>query len=287
MGKIIAFAGRIGSGKSELAEICQKYGYEKIYFAYPLKKLVSELIHVDISEINGLKNVEKDYHFLKMDYMFIALQTGIPYKTVLDEMSKVKFKTVRQLLQFIGTDLIRKYNTNWHVNKIRAMINKDKDYVIDDVRFKNEFDLIRELGGDCWFIVRPKIDNVSNHESEVTLRWQDFGNKVIINDASLRMFRFKWEAFFKYYDKSVITRDGYMKSTCVSELLSEISEPLSTYDILEISNSWFTYKERKFDCNNIKDVTQNEDMSVEIKYADDTSEIVKNPLNIEDLKFCL
>ena len=34
MGKIIGFGGRIASGKSVLASICQNYGYKKIYFAY-------------------------------------------------------------------------------------------------------------------------------------------------------------------------------------------------------------------------------------------------------------
>ena len=97
--------------------------------------------------------------------------------------SKVKFKTVRQLLQFIGTDLIRKYNTNWHVNRIRKMIDKNKNYVFDDVRFKNELNLVKELGGECWFIIRPIINNVSNHESETSLTWRDFGNKIIINNS--------------------------------------------------------------------------------------------------------
>ena len=61
MGKIIGFGGRIGSGKSELAKICQDAGFKKLYFALPLKQLVSNLINVKLVEINELKNVEKDY----------------------------------------------------------------------------------------------------------------------------------------------------------------------------------------------------------------------------------
>ena len=133
MGKIIGFGGRIGSGKSELAKICQDAGYKKLYFALPLKQLVADLIQVKLEEINGLKNVEKDYDFNQEDYLFLSKETGIPIETVEKEMSPIKFKTVRQLLQFIGTDLIRKYNTDWHVNRIRAMINKDDNYVIDDI----------------------------------------------------------------------------------------------------------------------------------------------------------
>lgn len=290
MGKIISFSGRIGAGKSELARICEDAGYKKLYFAEPLKKLVADLIRVKAEEINDLKNVEKDYRFMKMDYLFLATQTGIPVKTIEEEMSKVEFKTVRQLLQFIGTDIIRKYNTNWHVNKIRELIRKsDKsiNYVFDDVRFKNELDLIKELGGDCWFIIRPKIDNVSNHESETSLTWRDFGNKIIINDSSLELFKFRWETFFNSYDKSISAREKALKSDCVINLYGEITEPLSVFELLEASMWLFKYKERIFDCNTINKVIQNEDNSVDIEYKDGTHEIVYNPINVEDLKICL
>jgi len=290
MGKIIAFGGRIGSGKSVLASICEKYGFKKIYFALPLKQLVADLIKVKLEEINDLKNVEKNYNFNKIDYFFLSKETGISAKIIEEEMSKVEFKTVRQLLQFIGTDLIRKYQKNWHVNKIREIIKKngnDINYVIDDVRFKNEIDLVKELGGDCWFIIRPKIDNVSNHESEVSITWRDFGNKLIINDSSLELFIFRWETFFKNYEKSFIAREKSLKSDCIIKLYGEISEPLSVLELLEASIYLFKYKERKFDCDFIKSVNQEKDNSVSIEYKDGSSEIVKNPINIEDLKVCL
>ena len=287
MGKIIGFGGRIGSGKSELAKICQDAGFKKLYFALPLKQLVADLIHVKLEEINGLKNVEKDYEFYKTDYLFLAKETGIPFETVEKEMKPIKFKTVRQLLQFIGTDLIRKYNTNWHVNRIRAMINKEENYVIDDIRFPNELNLVRELGGDCWFIIRPTIDNVSNHESEISLTWEDFGNKIIINDSSLNMFKFRWETFFGKYDESLEKRNKYISSKCVIDLYDVISEPLSVFELLEMSIWLFKYKRREFDCNAIESFSQDEDLIVDIKYKDGGHEYVKNPINIEDLKVCL
>lgn len=287
MGKIISFSGRIGSGKSELAKICQEAGYEKIYFALPLKQLVAKLIHVPLEAINELKNVENDYHFNKLDYMFLSKETHIPFETVEIEMSPVKFTTVRQLLQFIGTDLIRKYNTNWHVNKIRELIDKDKDYVIDDVRFKNELDLVRELGGIAWFIIRPKIDNVSNHESEISLTWRDFGNKIIINDSSLNMFKFRWETFFSNYEKSCEKRQKCLNSDCIINMYGEMTEPLSVLELLEISIHLFKYKPRTFDCEEIEKVTQEEDNTVDIEYKNGTHELVQNAISIEDLKMCL
>ena len=284
---IIAFSGRIGSGKSELAKICQNKGFEKLYFALPLKQLVANLIHVDIEDINPLKNVEKKYKFTKKDYIYLANETNIPFETIRDEMKNVKLNTVRQLLQFIGTDIIRKYNPNWHVNKIKTMIDKDKNYVFDDVRFPNELKLIKELGGDCWFIIRPIINNVSNHISEISLTWKDFDDKVIINDGNLEKFIYKWTVFFENYDKALKIRDTYTTSNTFKKILYNIFEPLSAADMLEISTEFYSYKPRTFNKENIQNITQDNNNVVTITYKDNTKELVKNAINIEDMKLIL
>ena len=284
---IIAFSGRIGSGKSELAKICQNKGFEKLYFALPLKQLVANLIHVGIEDINSLKNVEKKYKFTKKDYIYLANETNIPFETIRDEMKNVKLNTVRQLLQFIGTDLIRKYNPNWHVNKIKTMIDKDKNYVFDDVRFPNELNLIKELGGDCWFIIRPIINNVSNHISEISLTWKDFDDKVIINDGNLEKFIYKWTVFFENYDKALKIRDKYTTSNTFKKILYNIFEPLSAADMLEISTEFYSYKPRTFNKENIQNITQDNNNVVTITYKDNTKELVKNAINIEDMKLIL
>lgn len=284
---IIAFSGRIGSGKSELAKICQNKGFEKLYFALPLKQLVANLIHVGIEDINPLKNVEKKYKFTKKDYIYLANETNIPFETIRDEMKNVKLNTVRQLLQFIGTDLIRKYNPNWHVNKIKTMIDKNKNYVFDDVRFPNELKLIKELGGDCWFIIRPIINNVSNHISEISLTWKDFDDKVIINDGNLEKFIYKWTVFFENYDKALKIRDKYTTSNTFKKILYNIFEPLSAADMLEISTEFYSYKPRTFNKENIQNITQDNNNVVTITYKDNTKELVKNAINIEDMKLIL
>lgn len=284
---IIAFSGRIGSGKSELAKICQNKGFEKLYFALPLKQLVANLIHVGIEDINPLKNVEKKYKFTKKDYIYLANETNIPFETIRDEMKNVKLNTVRQLLQFIGTDIIRKYNPNWHVNKIKIMIDKDKNYVFDDVRFPNELKLIKELGGDCWFIIRPIINNVSNHISEISLTWKDFDDKVIINDGNLEKFIYKWTVFFENYDKALKIRDKYTTSNTFKKILYNIFEPLSAADMLEISTEFYSYKPRTFNKENIQNITQDNNNVVTITYKDNTKELVKNAINIEDMKLIL
>ena len=66
-----------------------------------------------------------------------------------------------------------------------------------------------------------------------------------------------------------------------------MSEPLCVLDLLEISPYLFTYEEREFDCDNIKNVIQEKNNNIDIEYNDETHELVNNPINIEDLKICL
>ena len=286
---ILGFSGRMRSGKTELANICEKYGYEKLYFALPLKQLCSDLLDISIDELNKLKADKTEIGIVIGNDLckLISEKTEIPLDIVNKTCDGVVIKDVRHMLQFIGTDLIRKYNTNWHVNRIREMISPSKNYVIDDVRFPNELDLIKELGGDCWFVIRPRIDNVSNHESEISLTWKDFGNRLIINDSSLELFTFRWETFFNNYEESLATRNKCIGDKSVINLYGELSEPLCVLELLEISPYLFSYEEREFDCSLISDIKQFDDNSIDIEYKDDTHELVKNPITIEDLKLCV
>ena len=285
MGKIISFSGRCRSGKSELAKICERYGYQKLYFALPLKQLCASLIDVSIEELNRLKN----------DNVEISLQLGNDICTILSEETEIPLEevkkvcygktmhTVREMLQFIGTDLIRKYNTDWHVNRIRQMINKDMNYVIDDVRFPNEKALIEELGGDCWFITRTTLDNISNHESETSITWNDCWNKIIINDSTLPILQFKWETFMDNYIQSCAIRDKEFERILENGSENNIT-PLSIYDMMLLSKDFFTYSNKDIDKDKVSKIALNEDKTVFITYKDGSMEVIDNALQIEDLK---
>ena len=285
---IIGIAGRCRSGKTELAKICEKYGYERIYFALPLKQLCADLLDVSIDELNRAKAEKYEIGVTIGEDMcqIISEETEIPLNIVMEKCNGVVIKDVRHMLQFIGTDLIRKYNTDWHVNRIREMIDINKDYVIDDVRFPNEKAMVEELGGDCWFVIRTAIENVSNHESETSITWNDCWNKVIINDSTLSNLLFKWETFIDNYVQSCAIRDREFGRILEDGTEDEIT-PLSMYDMMFLSKAFFNYVPKDIEKENVKSISMNEDHSVFITYTDDSMELVDNPLNIEDLKILL
>ena len=285
---VLGLAGRMRSGKTELAKVCENYGYEKLYFALPLKRLCAELLDISIDELNRLKADREEIGVMIGEDLcrIISEETDIPLDIVKRTCEGVVIKDVRHMLQFIGTDLIRKYNTNWHVDRIREMIDKNKNYVIDDVRFPNEKALIEELGGDCWFVIRTTLDNISNHESETSITWNDCWNKVIINDTTLPNLLFKWETFIGNYEQSCAIRDKEFNRILEDGSQNDIT-PLSMYDMMLLHKALFEYAPKIFEKEDINKISMNEDNTVFITFNDGSMEVLDNALNIEDIKILI
>ena len=283
---IIGFAGRMRSGKSTLSDICVKHGYKKIYFAEPLKKICADFLDISLTELDRLKNeqVSIDITLGKEAVDFFSTETDIPLDTVKNIIYDKFIHNVRELLQFIGTDLIRSFNMNWHLNQIKNTLKEDEKYVIDDVRFQNEKEFIENNGGDVWFIVKPDFDNVSHHPSEEGLIWQDFGDKVIINNKSLEYLTMTWDNFMMEYEKSNKLR----KKIIVDKSLNDFDKnndcdvPFSLLDSLFISNNFFNYRQINLDKNKIKSYKMVNKKLI-INYNNE-EQMIDNPLNIEDFK---
>lgn len=235
-----------------------------------------------------MKNADNSYILQNADLTFLSKETDIPLEIVKEKCEMKHFKNTRELMQYIGTDLIREYNPNWHVNKTKEILlnNVKQNYVVDDVRFPNERNMIEELGGNCWFIVRPKLNNVSNHTSETALKWQDFNN-IIINNKSVDYLKFKWNQFLKNdYIETLIQRKNILHEIYKDKknnIFTKSKEELITLDLLFITKYEFSYNERYKNNENVEKVEQKENfVNVYLKNGD--VEIISNPLIIEDLK---
>ena len=200
---LIGFCGRKRSGKSSLSNMLRsEFGYEVITVASYLKKLCCDILEVSYAELNRIKDDGTTFEKTPDEKWceLISQRTEIPYEDVKKTLDGQMFTNVRDLLQFIGTDLIRKYNETWHidcmVSDIRKLLSEGKKVTVDDVRFPNERKAIEDLGGECFFVVRPRNDDVSNHISERSLMWQMFDDdKVILNCSSISFMM----TSFKHY----------------------------------------------------------------------------------------
>ena len=286
---IIGFCGRCRSGKTVLSEVCVKYGYQRLSFAIPLKQLCADILDISIDELNRAKNegIPIQITIGEDVCQILSEETDIPLETTKELCNGKYIETVRDMLQFIGTDYIRKYNKDWHVNKIREMIDENTNYVIDDVRFPNEKKMIEDLGGDCWFVTRTTLENVSNHESETSITWKDCFNKVIINDSTLHEMLFKWEIFMDNYTRSCAIRDEEFNRILENGAENSVIDSLSVLSVLMLPKYLFTYLPKEINKNDIDNISMNEDKSVFIKYKNGTIEMIDHPLVIEDLKIFL
>lgn len=197
--RIIAFAGRKRSGKTELSKFLkEEYDAVIITIASYLKELCAELLSCDINELLLMKDdgTVFEYNLNEKWLNILHNKTNIAKDVIEKEMGNITFTNVRQMLQVIGTDLIRKYNPNWHVEQ---MVNEIKSYdgtrliTIDDVRFPNEKEAIEQLGGEVFFIIRTSnCLNVSNHISERSLTWKAFDDKhIIVNNDTVEKLQKK------------------------------------------------------------------------------------------------
>lgn len=84
------------------------------------------------------------------------------------DRAKTEYGEIRRLLQVMGTEVGRMlFGPNVWVNIAdKKMLDAD-DYVITDVRFENEAEFVRSLGGIVVRVTRSGVEAINKHSSEM------------------------------------------------------------------------------------------------------------------------
>ena len=120
---LIGLSGKIGSGKTTLANELAKEGFIKKSFAENLRKVCGIL---------GGFNPEES-------------RTADEKNIMIDGWNMTR----GAFLQYIGTDVMRREYADVWVMSLMNEITNIEYVVIDDVRFPNEYDAIKKRGGIC------------------------------------------------------------------------------------------------------------------------------------------
>ena len=191
---LIGISGKIGAGKDTVGIIIRQLGFtnnggtwENMKFAGKLKIIASLLTGIPIEKF-------EDQEFKKT---ILGSEWGKPTKQnplnaiePFKDTTFVEMMSVRDLLQKLGTEAMRNgLHENVWVNALFADYTEDKQWVITDVRFPNEFKAIKEKGGIVIRVNRPGHGNsmkelAEAHPSETALDGHDF-DYVIENDGNL------------------------------------------------------------------------------------------------------
>lgn len=223
---IISISGRKGSGKSELAKICIERGFIPLKFADSLKDLVCHVLDMDRQTLEIEKETVISYTFSEINLNYFEEYSGIPFDYLRNLLLGKVFTSAREILQYVGTEVIRNYNPNWHSDKLRAKIEEGKNYVVDDMRFLSEKNSISDLDVKFFFIIRPANFEYSNHSSEISLNWSHFEeDKVLINNFKLNLLQKKWSQLVDSFLDNKSKVEGFSSK---SELRKFLAEELKT-----------------------------------------------------------
>jgi hypothetical protein len=143
---IIGICGLIGSGKDTIADYLTKdHNFVKISFADKLKDAVAEMFNWDRELLDG-----------KTDASRLWREQEDPFWT--KELGKSV--TPRYVLQVFGTECMRGgfYDGIWvSLVKKKLLENPKINWVIPDVRFENEANMIKEVNGQVWWVKRGTL----------------------------------------------------------------------------------------------------------------------------------
>lgn len=155
---IIAISGKKQHGKNTVAYIVNKYTNNKfkvVAFADKLKDFVCTLINC------SRKDLENE------DFKNNPLSKEWDY---LDDNCVQRKMTPRILMQKIGTEGMRDnvHNNVW-INGTLCNYNDKCNWIITDLRFKNEFERLKELNAIIIRVNRSNIISNDEHKSEKEL----------------------------------------------------------------------------------------------------------------------
>lgn len=165
MKKIIGICGLAGAGKDTIGDIIVDNlpNWEKMSFASHLKDVTSLLFGFDRKMLAG--ETSEDRTIREQPDKFWSEKMGKDF-------------TPRYALQFLGTNLLRNqlHENIWVDCLEKKILESDKNVVITDVRFPNEIDMIRNIGGEIWRVERGNIpmwyhicDENAKHDIKVTV----------------------------------------------------------------------------------------------------------------------
>ena len=193
---LIGVSGKLGSGKDSLASMIIELDstFQRKVFAEKLKQIVSLLSGRPIEDMYSQEG--KNIYLPEWDM------------------------TVGNMLQQIGTDVMRNHfhNNVWvkalfadyvphSVEKLSGSYEEYPNWIICDVRFKNEAQIIRDKGGILVRVngdpakIRENSTRDLNHQSETDLDDWDDWNIVVENNSTLEELRYKAQDVLRHtYD---------------------------------------------------------------------------------------
>lgn len=174
MNFVISIAGKSNHGKTYFAKLLKNLcpSLILINFSDSLKDICSEVFGINRTLFDDVNTKNAPFScFWGHDCVYID-----DYLNLLSERLALNLlpqqktaHSIRQLLQYVGTDYVRTVNKNFWVDRVVNTIqkNSNKQFVIADLRFTNEIDELQKL--NTYFVQVNRTDappSLNTHISE-------------------------------------------------------------------------------------------------------------------------
>lgn len=201
---IVCLAGRARSGKDSVGSVLKSEGFEQMALADSLRELCSAAFEIPLNVFTDDNLKEKTFErpiLLKPDHLAIIENIvekewgfGINYDTHVNLMFSLdtEFKHPRHILQYVGTELLRKNIDDQIFLKVadKKISESTKDIVITDCRFSNEREWFRKKGATICLVKRPSLAvSTDTHISENDLGEDKDYDVIITNDSDLNQLK--------------------------------------------------------------------------------------------------
>lgn len=190
---IISFSGKRRSGKDTAASFLK--GFKRYAFADYLKEGCSEAFQLPLNMFHDDKLKDEAFKTpITLCYWQLNEIAKVFDIEPTEEFFNVGFAqqmvSPRHLLQFVGTDLIRKTikDSFWIDATVERLRKEPCNAMITDSRFKNERDLLKSLGA-ILVLVKRGNDTADSHCSENDLGVESDYDFVIDNNGTLEDLR--------------------------------------------------------------------------------------------------
>jgi hypothetical protein len=192
---VFLLSGKKYSGKNTVGGLLKKYFFDygdqvKEYaYADNLKKFCIDVLGLSRGQVYG--NEKESITGYK--WTDLSADVYARYKDEVEE-NGYEFMTARQVMQVVGTDLLRDkfYGKIWSDALIRQIHNDNhKIAIVTDLRFINEINGAREYGKKysreiyVLNIVRPSLNSIDSHNSENELNMYNEFDGIIANSGTI------------------------------------------------------------------------------------------------------
>lgn len=214
MAKFITLAGKKQTGKdtsaSFISEILLEKGVQSTitHFADSLKQACHIIFGIPLEDMETEEGKKKLTEIvwpwraeIPLSYKELGRKNPFAWKLLkYKEYPKLKkYMTVREVLQFVGTELFREQlDPDIWVKSVFRKQYLTPVVIVADARFPNEADFAKNHGV-LINVKRPIIDSGDNHASETALNNYNKYDIIINNDGSLKDLKDKLKRYTDRY----------------------------------------------------------------------------------------